>query len=231
MFERLQKMGILPIILRTQYRCHPLISNICSNLFYDGVLINGVTDQQRQPVIDWLPTVSFFNVKNGEEKCENHGSFSNIMEAYFTVKLLGKILSCGIEPSSVGVITQYRSQVYKISTFLREANINLPHSDLKMIQISTVDAFQGAEKDIIILSCVRSNNVGFIDCPRRTNVALSRARRHLAVIGNHRLLKMNKIWNRVIGTCVNKKTFFMEPDKFLRSIKTESEELVDKLSK
>lgn len=228
MFERLHKMGIPPIILRTQYRCHPLISSICSSLFYNGVLINGVADQQRQPLIDWLPTVSFFDVKNGEEKCENDGSFSNIKEAYFTVKLLGKILSSGIEPSSVGVITQYRSQVHKISTFLREANINLPHSDLKMIQISTVDAFQGAEKDIIILSCVRSNNVGFIDCPRRTNVALSRARRHLVVIGNHRLLKMNKIWDRVIRTCVNENALFMEPDKFLRSIKIESEELVDK---
>ena len=70
MFERLHKMGIPPIILHTQYRCHPLISSICSSLFYNGVLINGVADQQRQPLIDWLPTVSFFDVKNGEEKCE-----------------------------------------------------------------------------------------------------------------------------------------------------------------
>ena len=51
------------------------------------------------------------------------------------------------------------------------------------LQISTVDAVQGAEKSVIILSCVRTSRIGFADCPKRVNVAITRARHHLIVLG------------------------------------------------
>lgn len=72
------------------------------------------------------------------------------------------------------------------------------------MQVSTVDAFQGAEKEIIILSCVRTRQVGFIDSEKRMNVALTRGRRHLLIVGNLACLRKNQLWGRVIQHCEGK---------------------------
>ena len=153
MFERLQKAGYEPIMLRTQYRCHPAISEICNKMFYDGRLLNGVSAAERQPLIKWLPTLAFIDVNEGVEQNQPDGSFSNLKEAKFVASLLTRLIQCGIEANEVGVITQYKCQVKKISALLSEANLS--SCATKSVQISTVDAFQGAEKDIIV----------FILCP------------------------------------------------------------------
>ena len=70
--------------------------------------------------------------------------------------------------------------------------------DLSRIQVSTVDAFQGAERDVIILTVGRTEQLGFSVSPKRLNVAITRARRHLIVIGHPRLLRANQLWNAVI---------------------------------
>jgi superfamily I DNA and/or RNA helicase len=75
---------------------------------------------------------------------------------------------------------------------------------LKNVQISTVDAFQGAERDIIIVGCVRSRNLGFIEDCRRLNVAITRARRHLIVVGKESLLKRSTHWRYIIDKSQDK---------------------------
>lgn len=85
---------------------------------------------------------------------------------------------------------------------LSAADFDHPH--LKAVQVSTVDAFQGAEKEIIILSCVRTRQVGFIDSEKRMNVALTRGRRHLLIVGNLACLRKNRLWGRVIQHCEGK---------------------------
>lgn len=72
---------------------------------------------------------------------------------------------------------------------------------MKAVQVSTVDAFQGAEKEIIVLSCVRTRQIGFIDSEKRMNVALTRAKRHLLIVGNLSCLSKNRLWGRVIYHC------------------------------
>ncbi|OPL21398.1 uncharacterized protein AM593_05482, partial [Mytilus galloprovincialis] len=72
---------------------------------------------------------------------------------------------------------------------------------LKGVMVSTVDAFQGGERDVIILSCVRTRNVGFIDNEKRTNVALTRAKHHLLIVGNENNLTKNKLWHQIIQQC------------------------------
>ena len=72
------------------------------------------------------------------------------------------------------------------------------------MQVSTVDAFQGAERDIIIVGCVRTRNLGFIEDCRRMNVAITRARRHLIVVGKESLLRRNQHWRYIIDRSLQK---------------------------
>ncbi|KAE8630566.1 hypothetical protein XENTR_v10000876 [Xenopus tropicalis] len=203
LFSRLCLMGHKAIILRTQYRCHPAICSIANELFYDSHLINGVSEEDRKPLLDWLPTLCFYNV-NGTEQVEGNNSFYNMEEANFTVKLIQSLIASGIEGSMIGVITLYKSQMYKIFSLLA-SSAHCDSTDIKAVQVSTVDAFQGAEKEIIILSCVRTRQVGFIDSEKRMNVGLTRGKRHLLIIANLACLRKNKLWEHVIHHCERQK--------------------------
>ncbi|XP_038167500.1 protein ZGRF1 [Arvicola amphibius] len=198
LFDRLCLMGHKPILLRTQYRCHPVISAIANDLFYEGNLVNGVSETERSPVLEWLPTLCFYNV-TGAEQVERENSFQNVAEAAFTLKLIQSLIASGIAGSMIGVITLYKSQMYKICHLL--SAVDAGHPDVKAVQVSTVDAFQGAEKEIIVLSCVRTRQVGFIDSEKRMNVALTRGRRHLLIVGSLSCLRKNRLWGRVIQHC------------------------------
>ncbi|XP_042107758.1 protein ZGRF1 isoform X13 [Ovis aries] len=201
LFDRLCLMGHKPILLRTQYRCHPTISAIANDLFYEGNLMNGISETERSPLLEWLPTLCFYNVK-GLEQIERGNSFHNVAEAAFTLKLIQSLIASGIAGSMIGVITLYKSQMYKLCHLLSAADFD--HPNVKAVQVSTVDAFQGAEKEIIILSCVRTRQVGFIDSEKRMNVALTRGRRHLLIVGNLACLRKNRLWGRVIQHCEGK---------------------------
>uniref|UniRef100_A0A8B9FSG2 DNA2/NAM7 helicase-like C-terminal domain-containing protein n=1 Tax=Amazona collaria TaxID=241587 RepID=A0A8B9FSG2_9PSIT len=157
------------------------ISAIANDLFYGGNLIDGISEEDRSPLLDWLPTLCFYNV-NGVEQIERDNSFYNMPEAHFTVKLTQALISSGIEGSAVGVITLYKSQMCKIQNLLCGVHTEL--SKIKAVQVSTIDAFQGSEKEII-----------------RMNVALTRARRHLLIVGNLPFLSRNRLWGRVIQHC------------------------------
>ncbi|XP_057165994.1 protein ZGRF1 isoform X4 [Ursus arctos] len=198
LFDRLCLMGHKPVLLRTQYRCHPAISAISNDLFYEGNLMNGISETERSPLLEWLPTLCFYNVK-GLEQIERDNSFHNVAEAAFTLKLIQSLIASGIAGSMIGVITLYKSQMYKLCHLL--GAVDFDHPDIKAVQVSTVDAFQGAEKEIIILSCVRTRQVGFIDSEKRMNVALTRGRRHLLIVGNLACLRKNQLWGRVIQHC------------------------------
>ncbi|KFQ87352.1 Uncharacterized protein C4orf21, partial [Phoenicopterus ruber ruber] len=198
LFDRLCLMGHKPVLLRTQYRCHPAISAIANELFYEGNLIDGVSKEDRSPLLDWLPTICFYSV-DGVEQTERDNSFYNMAEVHFTVKLIQSLIASGIEGSAIGVITLYKSQMCKIQNLF--SDVHSEAFEIKAVQVSTVDAFQGAEKEIIVLSCVRTRQIGFIDSEKRMNVALTRAKRHLLIVGNLACLSKNRLWGRVIHHC------------------------------
>ncbi|KAM7052073.1 5'-3' DNA helicase ZGRF1 isoform 4-T5 [Acridotheres tristis] len=198
LFDRLCLMGHNPVVLRTQYRCHPALSAIANELFYDGNLIDGISEEDRTPLVEWLPTLCFYSV-HGMEQIERDNSFYNMAEAHFTVKLIQSLIASGIEGAAIGVITLYKSQMYKIQNLLN--GVHSEAFEVKPVQVSTVDAFQGAEREVIVLSCVRTRQFGFIDSERRMNVALTRAKRHLLIVGSLPCLSRNRLWGRVIHHC------------------------------
>jgi superfamily I DNA and/or RNA helicase len=117
-------------------------------------------------------------------------------EANLVLDHLLTLLNAGVPASSIIVITPYSAQVrhIKLSLQSRAASATSPSSKeslFSQIEVGTVDAFQGSERDAVLLSLVRSNEdreVGFLGDERRLNVAVTRARRHLAVFADVRCL-------------------------------------------
>lgn len=207
LFERLVVLGIRPIRLQVQYRMHPALSEFPSNLFYDGTLQNGVTVAERmQPGMDFPWPVPekpmFFYATTGQEEIGSSGtSFLNRTEAAAVEKIATRFLRAGIKPEQIGVITPYEGQRAYIVQYMQYSgsmHVNL-YQD---IEVASVDAFQGREKDYIILSCVRSNEhqgIGFLQDPRRLNVALTRAKYGTLIVGNPKVLSRQELWNHLLN--------------------------------
>ena len=206
LFERLVVLGIRPFRLEVQYRMHPELSAFPSNFFYEGSLQNGVSAEERKLHIDFpwprsgdIPT--FFYVSSGQEEIAGSGtSYLNRTEASNVEKFVTRFVKCGIKAEQIGVITPYEGQrAYLVNCMQYQGSL---HAKIyQSIEIASVDAFQGREKDIIIISCVRSNEhqgIGFLADPRRLNVALTRAKYAVIVIGNPKVLSKQNLWNHLL---------------------------------
>ncbi|CAO3617623.1 unnamed protein product [Cunninghamella echinulata] len=153
LFSRLIEMGIQSIMLRSQYRCHPNISSISNKLFYENKLLNGHVVETRQPLVTGLSPLIFVDVIGNDQKSIGN-SFWNRDEIAIVAHTIQELSNLGVDSSSIGIISLYKEQVDKIQLYLGNNTSN--QNNISNIQISTVDAFQGAEKEIIILSTVRT---------------------------------------------------------------------------
>ncbi|WMV43439.1 hypothetical protein MTR67_036824, partial [Solanum verrucosum] len=206
LFERLVLLGVKPIRLQVQYHMHPALSEFPSNSFYEGTLQNGVTINERQSLgIDFPWPVPnrpmFVYVQMGQEEISSSGtSYLNRTEVASVEKLVTTFLKSGVVPSQIGVITPYEGQRAYIVNYMSR-NGALRQQLYKEIEVASVDSFQGREKDYIILSCVRSNEhqgIGFLNDPRRLNVALTRARYGIVILGNPKVLSKQPLWNGLL---------------------------------
>lgn len=206
LFERLVILGQTPIRLQVQYRMHPCLSEFPSNMFYEGTLQNGVTMQQRLrkdidfpwPVAE-APMMFWSNLGN-EEISASGTSYLNRTEASNVEKIVTRFFKAGVLPQDIGIITPYEGQrSYIVSSM--QANGTFKKENYKEIEVASVDAFQGREKDFIVLSCVRSNDhqgIGFLSDPRRLNVALTRAKYGLVILGNPKVLSKHILWHYLL---------------------------------
>jgi hypothetical protein len=116
--------------------------------------------------------------------------FVRSTEASNVEKIVTRFFKSGVLPSQIGVITPYEGQRSYLVSFM-QINGSLKKELYKEVEVASVDAFQGREKDYIIVSCVRSNEhqgIGFLNDPRRLNVALTRAKYGLVILGNPKVL-------------------------------------------
>uniref|UniRef100_A0A803KQM3 Uncharacterized protein n=1 Tax=Chenopodium quinoa TaxID=63459 RepID=A0A803KQM3_CHEQI len=212
MFERLQRAGYPVIMLTEQYRMHPEISRFPSLHFYDGKLLDGVLSSSKAAPFHKTPGLGpyvFYNVSDGQESYgRNAGSSSLYNEgeadaAIEIVKFFQKRYSSEFIGERIGIITPYKSQL----SLLRSRFSSVFGSSVSSeMEFNTIDGFQGREVDILILSTVRSSDtystaskmnsssIGFVADIRRMNVALTRARLSLWILGNERTLKKNRDW-------------------------------------
>ncbi|KAI0304428.1 SEN1 N terminal-domain-containing protein [Multifurca ochricompacta] len=208
LFVRLQKLHPDAVhLLSIQYRMHPDISQLPSRVFYGGLLKDGpgMTEKTARPwhASNMFGPYRFLNILRGRETPGPSHSLMNQAEVQVAVALYARLLN---EFSSVdfnfrvGVVSMYRAQILE----LRRAFESRFGADVtSQVDFNTVDGFQGQEKDIIILSCVRAGpglqNVGFLSDARRMNVALTRARASLFVLGHCPTLeRSDKTWQGII---------------------------------
>ncbi|VDK33818.1 unnamed protein product [Dibothriocephalus latus] len=202
--------------LFVQYRMHPALSAFPSNVFYEGSLQNGVTTEDRLKELDFPWPNSdrpmFFYCTSGQEEISGNGLVRAIKIHLMKFSYLGlcpflflhRMLKVGVDPKTIGVITPYEGQrAYLVHYFHYSGSLN---SKLyQEVEVASVDAFQGREKDYIILSCVRANDhqgIGFLNDPRRLNVALTRAKFGLIVVGNPKALSKVTTLLSLITLCL-----------------------------
>ncbi|KAF8336585.1 P-loop containing nucleoside triphosphate hydrolase protein [Cantharellus anzutake] len=203
LFDRLEAMlgPSVKRMLTVQYRMHSIIAEFPSITLYSSKLIShesvashllkdlpGVSDDENlnADVLD-VPIVfydtsgcEFYErVEDEGGKGNDEGSRSNENEAVIIQRWVEMLVKAGVSSSQIAVITPYQAQVTLLTSMLS----NTMHE----LEIGTVDGMQGREKEAVVLSLVRSNDkreVGFLSEKRRLNVAMTRPRRHLCVVGD-----------------------------------------------
>lgn len=184
--------------LTVQYRMHDKIMRFSSEQFYDGSLIADVSVASH--LLTDLPSViagpfterpaTFIDTAGAEydEEIEPDGlSKLNSREANLVIRLVRQLTDAGVRGDQIAIIVPYAAQVRLLRSRL----------NLEGLEIDTVDGFQGREKEVVIISLVRSNDkreIGFLADTRRTNVALTRARRGLIVIGDSATFASNPFY-------------------------------------
>jgi hypothetical protein len=222
LFERLQQQGHPVLLLDVQYRCRQEISlwprqqyyggnlqdgaNVCDPGYGASVLGSSASSSgglQLQPFLMLDVAGSFEERGTGSADT----SISNPMEVDVVMYLLRYVCLPAAQSASqlsVGVISPYRRQVAAIMQQCTSSSSSAS-SSFQMggmqVDVRSVDGFQGSERDVIILSAVRSNpqrSIGFLTDPRRLNVAVTRARFSLVVVGNCSTLSADPVWSSLI---------------------------------
>ncbi len=189
--------------LSTQYRMHPCIGSMISEIFYESKIQNGLSEEElshnlesyKDKAIVWISTSNFANRFEESVQLESSNyTYHNKLEARIIKEQLKCIDNDIVDINyDVGIITPYSAQKRLISQYTSDMEMKA----LKKISINSVDAFQGNQKDIIMYSTVRSSNIhskiGFLKEEKRLNVAFSRAKRLLIIVGDIIYLNNTKI--------------------------------------
>ena len=189
--------------LTVQYRMHEDIMAFSSQHFYGNTLI--ADESVRRHVLSDLPRfrselmnddpLTFIDTAGTgwQEEIEPDGmSKRNPQEGELVLKQVNALCEAGLRPSDIAVIAPYAAQV----RWLRE------HAVFDQLEIDTVDGFQGREKEAVVMSLVRSNEIGeigFLSDARRMNVALTRAKRKLILIGDSATLGSNDFFKSLLS--------------------------------
>jgi hypothetical protein len=169
------------LMLDEQYRMAESIGNFVSKAFYDGRLRNAAGTEKLRSPLAWPfnKNLTWLTLRGPEER-GGSGSLSNEAEIVAVRRVIAALRKNHRENLIVAVIAMYQDQVMALKEVLQQLN-------LLWLEVDTVDAFEGEEADVVILSLVRSNEaerIGFLDKAQRLNVAISRAKRLLIVVGD-----------------------------------------------
>ncbi|XP_054837044.1 helicase MOV-10 isoform X2 [Eublepharis macularius] len=210
--------------LLRNYRSHAAILKFPNEKFYEGELQVHADPVITDSYCSWSGLVKqgfpiiFHGVCGEDQREEKSPSFFNIAEIDVLINYLSKLLLepqgkkglSRISPKEIGIISPYRKQVEKIRRAIQLSKLkDLSH--IKDLKVGSVEEFQGQERRVLLISTVRSNSeyfyideefsLGFLKNPKRFNVAVTRSKALLIVIGNPIILKQDPIWGEFIKYC------------------------------
>ncbi|CAH9069968.1 unnamed protein product [Cuscuta epithymum] len=209
LFERLVKLGHTKHLLNVQYRMHPSISLFPNKQFYEKKVMDGPNVskegyEKRFLQGEMFGPFSFIDIRGGSEDRDNSCSSKNKAEVFAVAEIVAMLhRECLLSKQRVrvGCISPYKAQVFAIQQKLGKKYSTDIDSQFS-VNVRSVDGFQGGEEDVIIISTVRSNgsgSVGFLSNFQRTNVALTRARYCLWVLGNSwTLINSGSVWRDLV---------------------------------
>ncbi|KAG6976867.1 hypothetical protein JG688_00000929 [Phytophthora aleatoria] len=221
--QRLVENGSPVLLLNQQYRMHPEISEFPSTYFYDGRLVQNEnmrewTAQDYHRDRAFKPLL-FLDVQGAQSQVSGSTSLRNLSEVEAVIQLVRRLLTKFPRidwKKRIGVIAPYKQQIYEVRGAIGKLEAEFERH--LGIEVNTVDGFQGREKEIIIYSCVRTSYGGrrkkkkrsrgndedgdvldaFWADERRMNVAITRAKSSLWIVGNSTLLKQSRAWRALI---------------------------------
>ncbi|XP_063831408.1 putative helicase mov-10-B.1 [Ostrinia nubilalis] len=204
-------------MLVKNFRSDPDILQIPNTLFYeDNLQALAKPDPLSQVSILGQPggnrAIVFHAVHSREQRMGNAPSYFNERELDMLKRYIkALILTHGVLPEDIGVIAPYIRQVYKMKAWLKEENY-------EKIEVGTVESFQGKEKRVILVSTVRANcrlldydakyGLGFLVDDKRFNVAITRAKAKIIIIGNPTCLTRDRKWRTYMDLCKEFDCFF-----------------------
>jgi len=198
------------------FRSHDTLLELPNRLFYDGELVPCADRLLCDCCLQWeeLPArgvpLLFHGIEGKDDREGNSPSWFNADEAVVILRYVESLLRMRqnrLQQEHIGVITPYNKQMQKISRLLKGA-------DLGGVKVGSTELFQGQERRVILISTVRSSsdfigfdnkhNLGFLDNPKRFNVAVTRACSLLVVVGNPTILASDAHWGALLRSCVSK---------------------------
>lgn len=217
LFKRLISLGTIPTYtLNVQYRMHPDISNYSYPFFYTTPIQNYDEDCSSKECQDWYTLYPHFVTRilakytkarplsskilqpnyitagwidnTTQETLVDNYTYMNVGESEVVCKLVKECIESGIKPSQITILVPYKRQMTLFGC-------------VPDVSVKTIDSYQGRDNDVIILSLVRSNDkgdIGFLGEEERINVALTRAKRALFIVGNKQLFaNSSDVWKQI----------------------------------
>ena len=179
-------------VLDTQYRMSNKIGQMISDLFYSGTLKNG-RGEDVENALTWITYTPSTEWPVSTEELSDRPRIYNEDECGIVAALVEKIINESNQNTTVAVIAPYRAQI----SYLRRACI-----DSDRVKIDTVDGFQGKESDVVIFSVTRTKgSYRFLADDRRVNVALSRARDRIFIVGNQEYSEKEPLLEKIMEKC------------------------------
>ncbi|XP_022817398.1 putative helicase mov-10-B.1 [Spodoptera litura] len=226
------------VMLRDNFRSHPDILEIPDKLFYKGQL-RACAEKDPLSTIDVLGeketsrAIVFHGVLSKEEKMGKSPSYFNMMECEMVQQYVKRLVQVhNVSACDIGVVTPYIRQVYQIRKSLQECGI-------RKIDVGTVEGYQGQEKRVVIISTVRANcdlleydakfQLGFLVDDKRFNVAITRAKAKVIIIGNPLCLEKDVKWRMYMDRCRELGTYHGFDSKHIMS-NGSGQQIVNKLA-
>jgi len=188
-FQTSDIYGFNSFFLGEQYRMPTHVCYMIGKIFYEDKL----TTSNKKKKESEEKQVFLRDITEGGEDQGKSKSFFHAFEIEAAIYRVEELLGQKVQQTEICVLSFYSQQAFLLKKCLAGEGF-------KQIEVATVDSMQGREKDHVILSCVRTKSIGFLSDRQRTNVALSRCKKTLTIIGHFKNLRQNPTWREVLDT-------------------------------